>query len=88
MNRDEPVQNEWEERNRALLDEIEDGYIELDLEGNTILVNQAFCFISFSNCPGPHPAQPKLMMNDSGPFPRERADKISIVLLIAMEGFT
>jgi two-component system, sensor histidine kinase and response regulator len=39
----EAVLRESEERNRNLLDYIEDGYCEVDLKGNFICVNDAYC---------------------------------------------
>ncbi len=42
MDRNRQVQDECEARNTALLDEIEDGYVEMDLAGDIVLVNRAF----------------------------------------------
>ncbi len=39
----EDVLRESEERNRHILDHIEDGYCEVDLRGNFICVNEAYC---------------------------------------------
>ncbi len=39
----EEVLRESEERNRQILDSIEDGYCEVDVRGNFICVNEAYC---------------------------------------------
>jgi len=38
-------ETDWENKFNSLLQEIEDGYYECDLKGNTLLYNQAMCGI-------------------------------------------
>jgi len=37
---------EYEERHQSILEEIEEGYVEVDLKGNTVFCNDSFCRIT------------------------------------------
>ena len=45
----EAALRESEERHRTILEGIEEGYVEVDLKGNTVLCNDSFCRIIYEN---------------------------------------